>query len=113
MDIDINNSPDVGNNGNSNDEAVIALSIVLALVLLGIIAGLLYYKRRLGVVDFNFLRGFISFHRPLIAFINEKMKRDSSQSVRSSSSDLSRDNNIGYKNELSTQNGKVNTELSS
>ena len=46
VDIDINNSPDVGNNSNSNDEAVIALSIVLALVLLGIIAGLLYYKRR-------------------------------------------------------------------
>ena len=54
VDIDINNSPDVGNNGNSNDEAVIALSIVLALVLLGIIAGLLYYKRRSGVVDINF-----------------------------------------------------------
>ena len=46
VDIDINNSPDVGNNSNSNDEAVIALSIVLALVLLGIIAGLIYYKRR-------------------------------------------------------------------
>ena len=46
VDIDINNSPDVGNNSNGNDEAVIALSIVLALVLLGIIAGLLYYKRR-------------------------------------------------------------------
>ena len=50
VDIDINNSPDVGNNSNSNDEAVIALSIVLALVLLGIIAGLLYYKRRFGVI---------------------------------------------------------------
>ena len=55
VDIDINNSPDAGNNSNSNDGAVIALSIVLALVLLGIIAGLLYYKRRLGVVYFNFL----------------------------------------------------------
>ena len=49
VDIDINNSPDGGNSNNSNDEAVIALSIVLALVLLGIIAGLLYYKRRFGV----------------------------------------------------------------
>ena len=46
MDIDINNSPDVGNNSSSSDGAVIALSVVLALVLLGIIAGLLYYKRR-------------------------------------------------------------------
>lgn len=46
MDIDINNSPDVGNNNSSSDGAVIALSVVLALVLLGIIAGLLYYKRR-------------------------------------------------------------------
>ena len=91
---------------------MIALSIVLALVLLGIIAGLIYYKRRYGVADLIFCT-FYFFHRPLIAFINEKMKRDSTQSVRSSSSDLSRDNNIGYKNELSTQNGKVNTELSS
>ena len=66
MDIDINNSPDVGNNGNSNDEAVIALSIVLALVLLGIIAGLLYYKRRSGVVDINFWRSLISFTGPLL-----------------------------------------------
>ena len=59
----------------------------------------------------NFLYNF--HHRPLIAFINEKMKRDSSQSVRSSSSDLSRDNNIGYRTEMPVQNGKVNAKLSS
>ena len=53
MDIDINNSPDVGNNNNSSDGAVIALSVVLALVLLGIIAGLLYYKRRFFHVYIN------------------------------------------------------------
>ena len=51
------------------------------------------------------------FHRPLVAFINKKMKRDNSQSVRSSSSDLSRDNNVGFKNEMPTQNGKVNIEF--
>ena len=51
------------------------------------------------------------FLRPLVAFINKKMKRDNSQSVGSSSSDLSRDNNVGFKNEMPTQNGKVNIEL--
>ena len=50
VDIDINNSPDGGNSSNSNEGAVIALSVILALVLLGIIAGLLYYKRRSDVV---------------------------------------------------------------
>ena len=45
--IDVNNSPDPEGGGTSGgDEAVVALSIVLALVLLAIIAGLVYYKRR-------------------------------------------------------------------
>ena len=46
--IDVNNSPDPEGGGTSGggDGAVVALSIVLALVLLAIIAGLVYYKRR-------------------------------------------------------------------
>ena len=44
--IDVNNSPDLEGSGTSGDGAVVALSIVLALVLLAIIAGLVYYKRR-------------------------------------------------------------------
>ena len=44
------------------------------------------------------------FPRHLLAFINEKMRRDTEPSARSS--DFSRDNQIGYKNEA-TQNGKV------
>ena len=46
--IDVNNSPDPegGDTSGGGDEAVVALSIVLALVLLAIIAGLVYYKRR-------------------------------------------------------------------
>ena len=46
--IDVNNSPDPegGDTSGGGDGAVVALSIVLALVLLAIIAGLVYYKRR-------------------------------------------------------------------
>ena len=45
--IDVNNSPDPegADTSSGGDEAVVALSIVLALVLLAIIAGLVYYKR--------------------------------------------------------------------
>ena len=49
-DIDVNNNPDLDNNnddgGDGNNGAVIALSVVLALVLLSILAVAVYIKRR-------------------------------------------------------------------
>ena len=51
-DVEVNNSPNFGGNDgvsggdSSNDGAFIALSVILALVLLGIIAAAVYIKRR-------------------------------------------------------------------
>ena len=45
-DVDVNNNSNNVNNSSSNDGAVIALSVILALLLLGIIAGFVFYKRK-------------------------------------------------------------------
>jgi len=72
-DVDVNNNSNNVNNSSSNDGAVIALSVILALLLLGIIAGFVFYKRK-----------------TLMEFYNEKIKKtETKQTVTDSSSDNS------------------------